>query len=173
MSKEDNTVETLKSENLKLSQEVSDLKAQLEQKDADFEAEKDELTVAHTDKVLTLQGEKEALEKQVAEMTEELSAFRAEAEAKIAQALKEKTDRLTELATKYDCEHVIKEEMSEEYMDDMIAVFEKREQDEIKDTVPHYKLNQEQPHSNEETKEHKAFSGVAKYFSKANSEKGD
>ena len=39
MSKEDNIVETLKSENLELSQKVSDLEAKLEQKDADFEAE--------------------------------------------------------------------------------------------------------------------------------------
>lgn len=176
MAKEDNIVETLKSENLKLSQQVSDLEAQLAQKDADFEAEKDKITVEHTDKVLTLQDEKKALEKQVTEMKEELSAFRAEAEAKIAKALKEKTDRLTELATKYECEHVLKEKMEEEYMDDMIQVFEKREQAEEaqKEIVPKF-TNTKQPHANKEgeEKERVAFDSVKQWFSGANHTEGD
>lgn len=173
MSKEDNTVETLKSENLELSQKVSDLEAKLEQQAADFEAEKDKITVEHTDAVLTLQEEKKALEKQVESMTEELSAFRAEAEAKVAKALQEKTERLTELAKKYDSEHVLKEKMTEEYMDDLIIVFEKREEAESEQVVPKF-TSGEQPHaSNKEEKEHVAFDSVKQWFSGVNDEKGD
>jgi len=176
MAKEDNTVETLKSENLELSQKVSDLEAKLEQQEADFEAEKDKMTVEHTDKVLTLQEEKQALEKQVESMTEELSAFRAEAEAKVAKALQEKTDRLTELAKKYDSEHVLKEKMTEEYMDDLIIVFEKREEAEAEkeNVVPHF-TSGKQPHAsnNGEEKEHVAFDSVKQWFSGVNHTKGD
>ena len=164
MAKEDNIVETLKSENLELSQKVSDLEAKLEQKNADFEAEKDKLVLAHTEEVLTLKGEKEALESKVSEMTEELSAYRAEAEAKVAQVLKEKYDKCVEYATKYECEHLIKEEMAEEYMDDLILMFEKREEQEAEVTVPQFKSEQNQPHAKKGEKEHVPFSGSAKYF---------
>lgn len=175
MSKEDNIVETLKSENLELSQKVSDLEAKLEQKDADFEAEKDKLVLAHTEEVLTLKGEKEALESKVSEMTEELSAYRAEAEAKVAQVLKEKYDKCVEYATKYECEHLIKEEMAEEYMDDLILMFEKREEQEAETTVPQFKSEQTQPHASKGEKEHVPFSGSAKYFTfgRAALNKGD
>lgn len=176
MAKEDNTVETLKSENLELSQKVSDLEAKLEQKEADFEAEKDKITVEHTEKVLTLQEEKKALEKQVESMTEELSAFRAEAEAKIAKALQEKTDRLTELAKKFDSEHVLKEKMTEEYMDDLIIVFEKQEEaEEARGNIVPKFTSGEQPHAgdNGEEKEHVAFDSVRQWFSGANHTEGD
>ena len=93
MSKEDNnTVETLKSENLELSQKVSDLEAKLEQQETDFQKEKDTIETQHQEEVLTLQQEKKALSDKIDEMKEELSTFRAEAEAQLAQELEAKKE---------------------------------------------------------------------------------
>lgn len=167
MSKEDNIVETLKSENLELSQKVSDLEAQLEQKEANFQKEKDTLTTQHTEEVLTLQQEKKALDNKIEEMQEELSVFRAEAEAKLAKALEEKKARLIELAEKYDAVDLLREDMTEEYLDENIAMLERVEAKvgEVKETPQQFNSTQ-QPHQVKETKEedHVPFSGVSNAF---------
>ena len=92
MQNEDNMVETLKTENLELSQKVTDLEAELKQKEADFKSQEDNLKVEHKEEVLTLKQEKDALQAKVDDMTEELSVFRAEAKA---QADKSKTEQKT------------------------------------------------------------------------------
>lgn len=166
MSKEDNIVETLKSENLALSQEVSDLKAQLEQKETDFKQEADTIATQHKEEVLTLQQEKKALDEKVEEMQKELSAFRAEAEAKLAKELEAKKERLIELAQKFDAEDLLREDMDEKYLDENIAMLERVDAkvNPVKETVPQFKQKQEAPYRTEEEKEHVPFSNVSKYF---------
>lgn len=180
MSKEDNVVETLKSENLELSQKVSDLEAQLEQQKTDFSKEQDALQNLHDEEVLTLQQEKKALETKMEEMTEELSIFRAEAEAKLAERLKAKQERVIELAQSLDSEDLLKEEKlsDEEYLDEKIAMFE-RVDEKIKSQTPQEFTGTEQHHKVDEKqiKEHVPFAGVSKAFHIAhrriNAEKGD
>ena len=166
MSKEDNMVETLKSENLELSQKVSDLEAKLEQKETDFKQEKDTLTTQHKEEVLTLQQEKKALDEKVEEMQNELAAFRAEAEAKLAKELEAKKERLIELAQKFDAEDLLREDMDEKYLDENIAMLERVDAkvNPVKETVPQFKQEQEPPYQAEEDKEHVPFSNVSKYF---------
>ena len=169
MSKEDTTVETLKSENLKLSQEVSDLKAQLEQQKTDFQKEKDALETSHEEEVLTLKQEKKAVDNQIAEMQEELSAFRAEAEARVAEELKAKTNELLALAKELDFEDQIKEERlsDEEYIDDKLAMLKKVES-KMSNVVPK-PINLEKHHDAEsETKDEGAFSGLINGFKISN-----
>lgn len=175
MSKEDKMVETLKSENLALSQEVSDLKAQLEQQQTDFSKKEDTLQNAHDEEVLTLKQEKKALEDKVEEMTEELSAFRAEAEAKIAERLEAKKEKVITLAKELESEDLLREDKfgDEEYLDEKIAMFE-RVADKI-NTVPHYTKTEQPNKPSEEAKEHVPFSGVSQAFhiAHAKMQKGD
>ena len=179
MSKEDNIVETLKSENLELSQKVSDLEAQLEQKEADFQKEKDTLENEYQGEVLTLQQEKKALDDKIKAMQQELSAFRAEAEAKLAKALEEKKARLMELAEKYDAVDLLREDMTEEYIDENIAMLERVEAKVGEPKQTPQKFNgAEQPHQTQQTeKEHVPFSGISNAFhiahKKINAQKGD
>ena len=180
MSKEDNIVETLKGENLELSQKVSDLEAQLEQQKADFEKEQDTLQNTHDEEVLTLKQEKKALETKVSEMTEELSAFRAEAEAKLAKVLEEKTERVIELAKELDSEDLLNEEKfsDEEYLDEKIAMFERVTERIAEKTAakpPKY-TGISQPHqTDDEPKEHVPFVGMSNAFHIAHQkmQKGD
>ena len=168
MSKEDNTVETLKSENLELSQKVSDLEAQFETWEADFQSEKDTLITQHKEEVLTLQQEKKALEDKMSEMQEELSAFRAEAEAKLAKELEAKKERLVELAQKFDAEDLLREDMDEKYLDENIAMLERVDAkvNPVKETVPKFNAEQKAPHESiDEEKEHVPFARASKYFS--------
>ena len=169
MSKEDNIVETLKGENLELSQKVSDLEAQLEQKEADFKAEKDTLTTQHKEEVLTLQQEKKALDETISTMQEELSAFRAEAEAKKAKELEAKKERLVELAQKFDAQDLLREEMDEAYLDENIAMLERVDAkvNPQKETVPQFKAEQKAPHESKEKEEgeHVPFARASEYFS--------
>lgn len=176
MSKEDNMVETLKSENLELSQKVSDLEAQLEQQKADFTKKEDTLQNTHDEEVLTLKQEKKALEDKIEEMTEELSAFRAEAEAKVAERLEAKKEKVIELAKELESEDLLREDKfeDEEYLDEKIAMFE-RVVDKIQ-TVPKYTgMSQHHNTPKEEEKEHVPFSGVSKAFhiAHAKMQKGD
>ena len=175
MSNEDNTVETLKSENLALSQKVSDLEAQLEQQKTDFSKKEDTLQNAHDEEVLTLKQEKKALEDKVEEMTEELSAFRAEAEAKIAEILEAKKEKVIKLAKELESEDLLREDKfsDEEYLDEKIAMFE-RVADKI-NKVPHYTGTEQSHKTSEEAKEHIPFSGVSKAFhiAHAKMQKGD
>ena len=170
-------VETLKSENLELSQKVSDLEAQLEQQKTDFERKQDTLQNTHDEEVLTLKQEKKALEDKVEEITEELSVFRAEAEAKLAERLAAKKEQVIKLAKELESEDLLREDKlsDEEYLDEKIAMFE-RVVDKIAQ-VPQY-TGVEQHHQTEgETKEHVPFSGVSKAFHIAHrriqAEKGD
>jgi hypothetical protein len=168
MSKEDNIVETLKAENLELSQKVTDLEAELKQKEADFKAQEDNLKVEHKEEVLTLQQEKDALEVKVDEMTEELSTFRAEAKAKAEKELEAKKEKLAELAEKFGAEDLLEEDMNEELIDKQIAMLQRVEEKTKKDTIPQFKATQEQPHAKEEVKEEREkFSTVANYFPNA------
>lgn len=168
MANEDNTVETLKSENLELSQKVSDLEAQLKQKETDFQKEKDSLETQHQEEVLTLQQEKNALEDEVKEMQEELSAFRAEAESKMAEALKAKQDEMFELAKRLDFEEQINEERisDEEYVDDKLAMLHRVDEklNPQKETVPKYKQEQVDHQAGEKETERVAFGSASKYF---------
>lgn len=171
MSKEDNMVETLKAENLELSQKVTDLEAELKQKEADFKTQEDNLKVEHKEEVLTLQQEKDALQTKVDEMTEELSTFRAEAKAQAEKELAAKKEKLTELAKEFGAEDLLEEEMSEDLIDKQIAMLERvaTKVQESEKHVPQFKAEQEQHHAVKEEKEHKAFSGVSKYFQNARS----
>lgn len=166
MSKEDNMVETLKAENLELSQKVTDLEAELQQKEADFKTQEDNLKVEHKEEVLTLQQEKDALQSQVDTMTEELSVFRAEAKAQAEKELAAKKEQLAELAKEFGAEDLLEEEMDEELIDKQIAMLQRvaEKVTEESNSIPHFQTSQTQPHANKETKEHKAFSGVGKYF---------
>lgn len=176
MSKEDKTVETLKSENLELSEQVSDLKAKLEQKESDFEEEKDTLELAHQEEVLTLQQEKKALEDKVESMKEELSAFRAEAESRLAKKLEAKKTEMLELAEKLDFKEQIKEDKlsDEEYIDDMLGMLHRVEEkvNPKKETVPKFKKEQRAPHERQD-EEHEAFSSASKYFTYGRKAEGD
>ena len=168
MSKEDNIVETLKGENLELSQKVSDLEAQFEAWESDFQSEKDTLITQHKEEVLTLQQEKKALEDKMSEMQEELSAFRAEAEAKLAKELEAKKERLVELAQKFDAEDLLREDMDEKYLDENIAMLERVDAkvNPVKETVPKFNAEQKAPHESiDEEKEHVPFARASKYFS--------
>ena len=168
MSKEDNIVETLKSENLELSQKVSDLEAQLEQKEADFKSEKDTLTTQHKEEVLTLQQEKKALDKTISEMQEELSVFRAEAEAKLAKELEAKKEKLIELAQKFDAEDLLREDMDEAYLDENIAMLERVDAkvNPEPQVVPKFNAEQKAPHeTTEDSEERVPFARASKYFS--------
>ena len=174
MSKEDNMVETLKEENLELSQKIADLEAELKQKEADFKSQEDNLKVEHKEEVLTLQQEKDALQSKVDEMAEELSTFRAEAKAQAEKELEAKKEKLAELAEAFGAEDLLEEEMTEELIDKQIAMLQRvaervSEKEKHNQTViPKFKASQSQHHSKEEsTKERKAFSGVAKYFPNA------
>ena len=169
MAKEDNTVETLKSENLELSQKVSDLEAKLEQQEADFNKEKDTLEIQYQEEVLTLQQEKKALDDKMAEMKEELSAFRAEAEAKLAQKLEAKTEEVLKLAKELEFEDFLDEERfdDEEYLDGQLAMLKRVEEkvNPVKETVPQFKAEQKPPHEGtDENKEHVPFSRASRYF---------
>lgn len=167
MSKEDTIVETLKSENLTLSQEVSDLKAQLEQQKTNFNKEKDALETAHEAEVLTLQQEKNAVDKQIEEMQQELSTFRAEAEAREAEKLQSKRDEMLALAKELNFEDKIKEERlnDEEYIDDKLDMLTEVKSRLTKDTVPK-PINQNKYHSqnNDDDKKYEAFSGLINGF---------
>ena len=169
MSKEDNVVETLKAENLELSQKVTDLEAELKQKETDFKAQEDNLKVEHKEEVLTLQQEKDALQAKVDTMTEELSVFRAEAKAQAEKELAAKKEKLAELAKEFGAEDLLEEEMTEELIDKQIAMLERVAQKVVDEQshVPQFKATQEQPHAGAEKKEHEAFSGVGKYFPNA------
>ena len=177
MSNEDNMVETLKSENLELSQKVSDLEAQLEQQKTDFERKQDTLQNTHDEEVLTLKQEKKALEDKVEEITEELSVFRAEAEAKLAERLAAKKEQVIKLAKELESEDLLREDKlsDEEYLDEKIAMFE-RVVDKIAQ-VPQYTGAEQHHQTEDETKEHVPFSGVSKAFHIAHrriqAEKGD
>lgn len=167
MAKEDNMVETLKNENLELSQKVSDLEAQLEKQVADFKAEKDTLATQHKEEVLTLQQEKKALDSTISEMQEELSVFRAEAEAKLAKELEAKKERLVELAQKFDAEDLLREDMDEAYIDENIAMLERVDAkvNPVKEPVPQFKAEQTAPHETKnENKEHVPFARASNYF---------
>ena len=163
MAKEDNTVETLKSENLELSQKVSDLEAKLEQK------EKDTIETQHQEEVLTLQQEKKALSDKIDEMKEELSTFRAEAEAQLAQELEAKKEEVLELAKELDFEDFLDEERftDAEYLDEKMAML-KRVDAKVnpeKETVPQFKAEQTAPHeTTEENTERTPFSRASRYF---------
>ena len=179
MSKEDNIVETLKSENLDLTQQVSDLQAQLEEQKTNFQKEKDALETSHEEQVLTLQQEKKALDDKITTMTEELSAFRAEAEAELAKKLEAKKEEVLTLAKQLDFEDLLKEERlsDEEYLDEKLAMLKRVSEKTESQTVPQY-TSGEQPHQTQETNEkHTPFSGVSKYFgiahSKIEAKKGD
>ena len=174
MSKEDNMVETLKEENLKLSQEVKDLEAKLAKKETDFKEQENELRLSHTEEVLTLKQENDALEAQVNEMTEELSSFRAELEAQKEAEFNSKKEKLLELAEALDMADSLPEEMDEKYIDDQLVIFEKFAEKNVQ--VPHYQ-GTEQHHQTEtkEEVEHVPFSGVSKAFhiAHAKMQKGD
>lgn len=163
MSKEDSMVETLKEENLKLSQEVKDLEAKLAKKETDFKDQENALKTKHNEEVLTIKQEKDALETQVKEMTEELSNFRAEVEAQKEAELKAKKEKLIELAQALDMEDSLSEEMDEKYIDDNLALFERFAEKHQKQTVPQY-IGTEQHHKAQEEGEHVPFSGVSKAF---------
>ena len=169
MQNEDNMVETLKTENLELSQKVTDLEAELKQKEADFKSQEDNLKVEHKEEVLTLKQEKDALQAKVDDMTEELSVFRAEAKAQAEQELAAKKEKLAELAERFGAEDLLEDEMTEELIDKQIAMLERvADKVDTKETVPQFKAKQTQHHaSSKETKEHVAFSGVSKYFPSA------
>lgn len=168
MAKEDNIVETLKSENLELSSKVSDLEAKLEQQESDFAKEKDTLENEHQKEVLTLQQEKKALDEKVESMQKELSAFRAEAEAKLAQELADKKEQFLELAEKLEFTDFDEERFTDaEYLDDKMAMLqwvdEKVNPEE--QTVPHFKSEQVAPHeTTEEDKERTPFARASRYF---------
>ena len=168
MSKEDNIVETLKAENLELSQKVTDLEAELQQKEADFKTQEDNLKVEHTEEVLTLQQEKDALQTKVDEMTEELSTFRAEAKAQAEKELAAKKEQLQTLAEEFGVEDLLEDEMSEDLIDKQLEMLQRVEANkkESEGHIPQFKAQQEQHHKKEE-KEHEAFSGVGKYFPNA------
>lgn len=169
MAKEDNTVETLKSENLELSQKVSDLEAKLEQQETDFQKEKDTIETQHQEEVLTLQQEKKALSDKIDEMKEELSTFRAEAEAQLAQELEAKKEEVLELAKELDFEDFLDEERftDAEYLDEKMAML-KRVDAKVnpeKETVPQFKSEQTAPHeTTEENTERTPFSRASRYF---------
>lgn len=169
MQNEDNMVETLKTENLELSQKVTDLEAELKQKEADFKSQEDNLKVEHKEEVLTLQQEKDALQAKVDDMTEELSVFRAEAKAQAEQELAAKKEKLAELAERFGAEDLLEDEMTEELIDKQIAMLERvADKVDTKETIPQFKAKQTQPHaSSKDSKEHVAFSGVSKYFPSA------
>ena len=173
MSKEDNMVETLKEENLKLSQEVKDLEAKLAKKETDFKDQENELRVKHSEEVLNLKQEKDALEAQVNEMTEELSIFRAEIEAQKEAEFNAKKDKLMELAQALDMEDTLPEEMDEKYIDDQLVVFEKFAEKNNQHAVKKYE--EQEQHYNKSTKEHVPFAGMSKYFhiAHAKMQKGD
>ena len=177
MSKEDNIVETLKNENLELSQQVSDLKAQIEQKEADFKKEKDTIETQHQEEVLTLQQEKKALDEKVVEMQEELSAFRAEAEAKLAQELEAKKEQVIELAKKLEFEDLLDEERftDAEYLDEKMAMLQRVDAkvNPVKETVPKFKKEQVAPHGEDGEKEHVPFARASRYFSFGQKSEGD
>lgn len=177
MSKEDNVVETLKEENLELSQKIKDLEAELQQKDADFKGQVDDLKVEHKEEVLTLTQEKDALQSKVDEMTEELSVFRAEAKAEAEQKLAAKKEKLIELAKAFDSEDLLEEDMSEELIDKQIAMLE-RVADKVNTTqVPRFTGEEQHHNTHKEDAKREAFSGVSKYFGiahkKIEAEKGD
>lgn len=178
MSKEDNTVETLKSENLDLSQKVSDLEAQLLQKDEEFTKEKDALENEYQEQVLTLQQEKKALDDKMEKIQEELSVFRAEAEAKLAKELEAKKEKALELAKKLDFEDMLSEERFDDadYLNEKIEMFERVDAklNPVKETVPKFEKEQKQPHEvSEEETTHVPFARASKYFSFGAEEKGD
>lgn len=178
MSNEDNIVETLKSENLELSEKVSDLEAKLEQQKTDFAKEKDTLETQYQGEVLTLQQEKKALDEKVEAMQQELSAFRAEAEAKLAKELEAKKEEVIELAKKFEIEHLLNEERfsDAEYLDDKLAMLKgvDAKVNPVKETVPKFNKEQEAPHEGaEENKEHVPFSNAANYFTFGTKTEGD
>lgn len=166
MSKEDNIVETLKSENLDLTQQVSDLKAQLEEQKTNFQKEKDALETSHEEEVLTLQQEKKALDDKIETMTEELSVFRAEAKAELAKRLEDKKEQLLELAKKTDFTDLIKEERleDEEYLDEKIAMLERVDAKVSSNTPQEFSNTEQHYEAQKETKEHVPFSSVDKAF---------
>ncbi len=174
MTKEDNIVESLKEENLELSQKVKDLEAELEQQKTDFKDSEDDLKVAHKEEILTLTQEKDALQAKVEEMTEELSVFRAQAKAEAEQKLIAKKEKLAELAKAFDSEDLLEDDMSEELIDKQIAMLERVADKVNKTKVPEF-TSTEQPHGETKQKEREAFSGVSKYFGIAHAkiEKGD
>ena len=173
MSTEDNMVETLKEENLELSQKIKDLEAELQQKETDFKNKTDDLKVEHKEEVLNLKQEKDALEAKVNEMTEELSIFRAEAKAEKEAQLAAKKEKLVELAKAFDSEDLLEEDMSEEMINKQIAMLE-RVADKVNNQVPQY-TGSKQPHATPEPKEHERFDGMSKYFHIAHKkmQKGD
>lgn len=176
MSKEDNIVETLKSENLDLSQKVSDLEAQLEQKSEEFQKEKDALETKYQEEVLTLQQEKKALDDKIETIQEELSVFRAEAEAKLAKELEAKKEQALELAKKLEFEDMLSEERFNDidYLNEKIEMFERVDAklNPVKETVPKFEKEQKPPHEDVEEKTHVPFARASKYFS-FGEEKGD
>ena len=175
MTKEDNIVESLKEENLELSQKIKDLEAELEQQKTDFKVIEDDLKVAHKEEILTLTQEKDALQAKVEEMTEELSVFRAQAKAEAEQQLAAKKEKLAELAKAFDSEDLLEDDMSEELIDKQIAMLERVADKVNQPVVPEF-TGTEQPHGEVKDEEpREAFSGVSKYFGIAHAkiEKGD
>ena len=175
MSKEDKMVETLKEENLKLSQEVKDLEAKLAKKETDFKEQENKLRLAQTEEVLTLKQEKDALEAQVTEMTEELSSFRAELEAQKEAEFNAKKERLLELAQALEMEHALPEEMDEKYIDEQLVIFEEFTEKSQTTKVPKYQGASQHHNELKEEGEHVPFSGVSKAFhiAHAKMQKGD
>lgn len=160
MSKQDDIVKDLQSENAELSQKVRDLEAQIEQKEKDFKSEMEDLKLSHSEEVLTLGREKEALESEITAMGEELSVFRAEAQARAEKELSAKKDRLVELANELKTEVDGIEDMEEEFIDSYIATFTKIIENTPK--VPQFK-SAEEPHEVKEEKR-EAFSGIGSFF---------
>lgn len=178
MSKEDNMVETLKSENLELSEQISDLEAKLEQQKNDFAKEKDNLETEYQGEVLTLQQEKKALDEKIHSMQQELSAFRAEAEAQLAKELESKKEQLLELATKFEVEHLLDDERlnDAEYLNDKLAMLQGVDAkiNPVKETVPKFDAVQNAPHNIEShDNEHVPFARASSYFTFGSNNKGD
>lgn len=144
MSKTNNDeANTLREENLTLSQEVKDLKAQIEQAETTYNNDVEELKLAHQERELTLAKENEALQGQINEMGEELAKFRAEEEKRHETELAKKATKLHELAKQLNVEDSLDEEMTESFMDKQIAMFERII--EKQPVVPKFKANQEDP----------------------------
>lgn len=146
-----------------LTQDVQELEEKLQKQDADFKQEIEELKLSHQEEVLTLKQEKSALEEQLEQATEELGIFRAEAEAKKEEILAAKKEKLLSLAKELKIEEDLDDvdEMSEEFLDKQIAMFERI----IENTPKVGEFKQEQTDKLEQKEEpREAFSSTAAIF---------
>ena len=115
----------LQAENIELKQQVSDLTAQLEQAEKSHKSEIEDLKLDNDKEIATLQKDKDSLEAKVKEMTAELSEYRAAAQQEAEVRLAQKREELKQLKTELKVEKNLADidEMSEESIDNQIAIF--------------------------------------------------